>query len=464
MGSANLTMGVNGIDKTGAAFRSVKNRAAATSAQIRSMVGGAIGALGAYFSFRAVKGGIDELSHLSDVAQKTGTSVEELTKAATALSVLGIQNMGVDQLGKAFDYMAKSTGRTGMAGFYQTIEELGKIPDTAERCQAAIKVFGRSGMEFMPLVNAAKDGVSAFQAVAETMGGVSQQAAVVGDAVKDASDIIKNKFNNLWLEAIAAVARLFHGDIRGGAVAMGGYLEYGAKVGWRYLKGFFQNGEDGVARYKKVWEGLQNYIIRSMVSLVVVSKEWLKTIPERIGIGFGNAVYSVAGIFSEDIAKRGRAFTGEWAKELSFDMWRAVDKELKGMGIDATKDLSVGVRGVFEDAFSDIKTDDLEKKLERVLELAKKVTENMNNAAKPVDSVGNNERRLDELTHRQTRISNELILGGSNAATRLQLLGPTLQSETKKQTKLLEKIAANTEQTADNTEESAREEFKTLDA
>ena len=59
---------------------------------------------------------------------------------------------------------------------------------------------------------------------------------------------------------------------------------------------------------------------------------------------------------------------------------------------------------------------------------------------------------------RQTRISNDLILGGSNAATRLQILGPTLQSETKKQTSILERIAANTEKTADNTEDSGMSE------
>lgn len=51
------------------------------------------------------------------------------------------------------------------------------------------------------------------------------------------------------------------------------------------------------------------------------------------------------------------------------------------------------------------------------------------------------------------RIVNDLIMGGSNAATRLQILGPTLQNETKKQTSILEKIAQNTEKTADNTEE-----------
>ena len=113
---------IKGVDKSAGAFGSIKNRAAATSTQIRSMVGGALGALGAYFTFRSIKGGIDELGHLSDIAQKTNTSVGDLTQTAAAMNALGIQNMGVDQLGKAFDYMAKTTGRSGMEGFYKTVE------------------------------------------------------------------------------------------------------------------------------------------------------------------------------------------------------------------------------------------------------------------------------------------------------------------------------------------------------
>ena len=55
---------------------------------------------------------------------------------------------------------------------------------------------------------------------------------------------------------------------------------------------------------------------------------------------------------------------------------------------------------------------------------------------------------------KMTKISNDLVMGGSNAALKMQILGPTYQSEQKKQTSLLEKIAANTEKTADNTEET----------
>lgn len=52
-------------------------------------------------------------------------------------------------------------------------------------------------------------------------------------------------------------------------------------------------------------------------------------------------------------------------------------------------------------------------------------------------------------------VKNELIMAGSNDARKLQILGPQLQSETKKQTGLLQKIADNTKSTADNTEHDA---------
>ncbi len=45
-----------------------------------------------------------------------------------------------------------------------------------------------------------------------------------------------------------------------------------------------------------------------------------------------------------------------------------------------------------------------------------------------------------EATAIQQRVTNELVLGGSNAARRMMILGPTLQTEMKKQTQLLENI------------------------
>ena len=225
---------VQAKDQTSAAFGSIKSRAAATGAQIRSMLGGALAAAGAYLGFRAVKGGIDELGHLSDIAQKTSTSVGELTQTAAAMSALGIQNMGVDQLAKTFDFLAKNTGRTGMAGFYQTIGEIGKLPNAADRAQAAMKAFGKSGMELMPLINAADTSVEALQTVVAAMPKVPQSAADAGDAMSDAMGFAANQAKSIWLQGLASICGWFDNEYKGGvreaSLSAGNYMEFYAKT------------------------------------------------------------------------------------------------------------------------------------------------------------------------------------------------------------------------------------------
>lgn len=451
MSSSKHQIEVRGVDKTSSAFGSIKNRAAATGAQIRSMLGGALAAAGAYLGFRAIKGGIDELGHLSDVAQKTSTSVDELTKAATAMNVLGIQNMGVEQLGKAFDYMAKTTGRTGMAGFYQTIGEIGKIEDVSARAQSAMKIFGKSGMEFMPLVNAAKDGTAALRSVIETMPAVSQAAANVGDALADAKTIGADGFKRIWLNAIGAVCSRFGVDFRGGAAAMVAHVDYGVHVAWRYLKSLFDANEEGVKRFETAWKTVGNGILRSVVTLSVTCLEYIKTIPNRLLAGFAGGIMSIPGIFSSRYREWHNQNMKDWTSEISQNMWQAVDKDLKALGIDVVRD-SLGKE--LQAVFSDVKTDDLKKKLDEVLKKAAELRGNIDNAAISIEQrkdkkAGND---LVEKLLKNPQIRNELILGGGNEANRVAMLGPQLQNESKKQTALLEKIASNTEKVADNTE------------
>jgi len=400
---------IRGVDKSAGAFGSIKNRAAATSAQIRSIVGGAIAAAGAYLSFRAIKGGIDELGHLSDIAQKTNTNVGELTQTAAALSALGIQNMGVDQLGKAFDYMAKTTGRSGMEGFYKTIDELGKIPDVADRGQAAMQAFGRSGMEFMPLLNAADESVNALQTVVAAMPKVPQSAAKAGDAMSDAMGFAANQVKSIWLQGLASICGWFDNEYTGGvreaSLKAGNYMEYYAKLAVTKC----------LTWYRKVQEYLKRY-----------GEYWGTFIGTKMGGGSWTEAFQNA----------------ENAWQQALKEYDDVSKELEQKEHERTErfkrdfeDRAIAIQkfqGAYENAAITI-----EKRKER-------------DAAQGLE------------VSRQTRISNDLVLGGSNAATRLQILGPTLQSETKKQTSILEKIAANTEKTADNTEENSTEKFDTL--
>lgn len=404
---------IRGVDKSAGAFGSIKNRAAVTSAQIRSMVGGAIGALGAYFTFSSIKGGIDELGHLSDVAQRTSTSVDELTQTAAAMSAIGV-NMGVDQLAKAFDYMAKSTGRSGMAGFYQTIDELGKVDDVSKRAQAAMQAFGSSGMKFMPLINAADTSVEALKTVVDAMPKIPQSAADAGDAMSDAMGFAANQAKSIWLQGLGAICGWFDNEYKGGvreaSLSAGNYLEYYTKVAVAKC----------ITWYKKLQNGL---------------KVWGDTIGAFVGAAYVKITEG-----------------GSWD-----DVWKLTTQAFS-QSLDEYEEESK-------------RLDDIEaqrnKRFLRDFEDRKIAIEKFqgayNKAAVSIE--GRKAMGVDAEADvgRQTRISNDLVMAGSNAAMRMQILGPTLQSESKKQTALLERIATNTEKTADNTEETTKETFTTLD-
>ena len=387
---------VQAKDQTSAAFGSIKSRAAATGAQIRSMLGGALAAAGAYLGFRAVKGGIDELGHLSDIAQKTSTSVGELTQTAAAMGALGIQNMGVDQLAKSFDYMAKTTGRTGMAGFYQTIAELGKIEDVAQRGQEAMKIFGRSGMEFMPLINAADTSVEALQTVVAAMPKVPQSAADAGDAMSDAMGFAANQVKSIWLQGLGAICGWFDNEYAGGvreaSLTAGNYMEYYAKTA----------AAKCIMWYRKVQEYLKRFgdAIGTFVGVKMAGGSWSEA------WDMAGDAYKQAALEYEDVAKD--------LEKQEKERTERFKREFEDRAIAIKK-----FQGSYDSAAISIK-----KRQEKT----------------------NGE--LEGLALKAPQVRNELILGG-NEANRVALLGPQLQNETKKQTGILDRIAENTKNAAD---------------
>ena len=404
---------VKGVDQTAPAFGSIKNRAAATGAQIRSMLGGAIAAAGAYLGLRSIKGGIDQLGHLSDVAMRTSTSVDELTRTASALSALGISGMGVDQLAKSFDYMAKTTGRTGMEGFFQTIDELGKIDDVATRGEMAMKVFGKSGMAFIPLINAADRSVGALRNVIAAMPSIPQAAADAGDAASDAMGFAANQVQSIWLQGLSFLANKLNndytGDVRTAALTAGNWLEYYTKVAVAKC----------ITWYSKLQSALRPY-------------------GEAIGTFFGAAaekLFGSGGTWSDVFKQTAEAWKGglrEYADDAA--------------ELDATEEARVKrFRANYEKREAAI------RHFARAYKAAAISTADRT-AKNDVSGIAGLDAAM-----KAPAVRNELVLAG-NEANRMALLGPQLQNETKKQTDLLTKIAENTSQTARNTEEAAADE------
>lgn len=383
---------VKGVDKSAGAFSSIKNRAAATSAQIRSMVGGALAAAGVGLGLKGLSDTISNLGKLSDLSMKTGASVEDLTSMTTAFQVAGL-DITIDSLAKSFQYLEKNTGRKGIEGFFKTVEEIAKIEDPAKRGAEMVKNLGRSGMELAPLITGGAEAVEKFRTLASLMPGVSTAAANAGDDIADAQTILGKGVQTLWYKVVGKLCSLwgedFPGGVRAGALNAINYVEHFCKMSLNRLTKW--GAKAGLA-IQAVWNWAAN------------GYSWEQAWNEY----------------------------GEVSKILS----QQSDAELAQ--IDKA-------RQDYVEKLAKVSVDDL----------ANVFGKGKRGGGKLPQSVPD--------SFRSPNIRNDLIVGGSNAAMRLQLLGPTLQSESKKQTSLLEKIATNTEKTADNTEEKSGDEFVTVD-
>ena len=367
-----------GVDKTGAMFQSIGARAKATGAQIRSVLGGAIAAAGAYLSLRSIGGAIGQLGQLSDLAMKAGTSVEFLTKATTAFQVAGL-NVSAESLVKAMQYMQKNTGKQGEGGFFELTKQIAAIPDAAQRAQAAVQVFGRSGLELLPLVNNGQAAIEKFQKLQSIMPGVSTAAANAGDAANDALTIFGKGAQAIMLKAVGKIAALWGDEFPGGVRA-------GALNAINWLETFFKKAYAYINKYSAYLGALGGL---------------------------------VANFFTQGPEQAWKVYTG------TIDAATA-DFENKIKAADESREK-------YKATLSEMSVDDLANPFG-----------NAGGAAAAGESFG---------AAAAKRISNALIVGGSNQANKLAILGPQYQNETKKQTSLLEKIAKNTEKTAENTEE-----------
>ena len=405
MSSSTHQIKVKATDQTSGAFSSIQKRAAAVGSGIKNALGGALAAAGAYLGASAFVSGIKELGSLSDTAQKASVSVDELTKASTAMSVLGIKGMGVEQMANAFSEMEKKTGRTGMSGFYQTIEELGKINDASQRAALSMEIFGESGKNLIPLINAADVGTQALQDVVDVMPGIPQSAADAGDETADAMETISNGVKSLWYSAIGEIVSWFNskftGGIREAAATASNSLIYYAKVAFLSIR--------------SIWTQITNF-------------------SEKLGGAIGTLFGSLA---------NGASIKEAW--NMVKDDWNST---------------TIGQQDLLEKQDAEDRkriekwTQDYRNTQEKIKRLnkqyGKSVMTTRDRIKRDLSGLLNGEVNQATSSTMKTKISNSLIMGGSNEATKLSILGPQT-NELKKVNTTLDKIKNAVEQTARNT-------------
>jgi hypothetical protein len=212
---ASLSRTMGGLNKT----------AGSVTGGLRGMlggVGGVSGALGALAPMvggvglaAMAKGAIDAADNMNDLAQKTGVSVEQLSRFQQAANAggssieavggamvklnrnLATQNKGaseaLQQLGiSATDASGKlkSTDQVML----EVADRFANMPDGAQKSAAAMALFGRSGADLIPMLNGGRDSI---QSLTATMSGEFAKGA---DQLNDKLAAIQGKMLELGVK------------------------------------------------------------------------------------------------------------------------------------------------------------------------------------------------------------------------------------------------------------------------
>jgi hypothetical protein len=159
--------------------------------------GGLSGALGSLVPLATgaglaamAKGAIDAADNMRDMSQKTGVSVEQLSKFQQAANASGTSIEGVSSAivklskglvaggtGPAADALKtlgiNATDATGKLRSTDQVmldvaDKFSKMPDGAEKTALALQLFGKAGADMIPLLNGGRDAIDGLSATMTT--------------------------------------------------------------------------------------------------------------------------------------------------------------------------------------------------------------------------------------------------------------------------------------------------------
>lgn len=225
---------IKATDQTANAFSSVQRNFSAVHSTLSQLapaltaafsVGGIVA-----FATSALNAG-DELAKLS---QKTGLSVESLSKwrfvAESSGTTLEGMLPGLRSLAQNMDTAANGgkesaevfrrlgvpvkDARGNLRGMDAVMLDLAdrfsKMPDGAQKSALAVRVFGKAGLELIPVMNQGRAGIGELMGTAEKLGLVmTGEAARAAEQFKDSLDLIKSAAGGLKTEFLINTAPAF---------------------------------------------------------------------------------------------------------------------------------------------------------------------------------------------------------------------------------------------------------------
>lgn len=214
----------------------------ASLARTGALAVGAAMVTGAGVMAAAMKGVIDDADKMGKLAQSIGVPIEELSKLRYAADLAGVD---LDALGKAvkrlsagmLDATESATGPAArafsmlgisirdaegkMRPASEVVQDLAgrfaRMPDGVEKTALAMRIFGKSGADMIPLLNAGSDGLKEMYEEAEQLGIVlDDQTAKAAEQFNDdltrlgkVKDGIVTKITAHMLPALAGLTSAF---------------------------------------------------------------------------------------------------------------------------------------------------------------------------------------------------------------------------------------------------------------
>lgn len=180
----------------------------------------------------AMKGVLDEADKMGKAAQSLGVPVDELSRLKHAADMSGVAfdglSTGMRKLGQA---MAEAIAKPGkeVANTFQALgiklresdgtmrnssqvmsdlaEKFAKMPDGAEKTALAMQLFGKSGADLIPMLNAGRDGLQAMKDEADQLGIViDQRTAKAAESFNDNMSRLSKMVSGVWTRLTSELA------------------------------------------------------------------------------------------------------------------------------------------------------------------------------------------------------------------------------------------------------------------
>jgi hypothetical protein len=222
-----LTSGLNDANRSISDF---DKNASALAGKLKSLVAPAAIAAGAAFAVNLVRNVANAADELAKLSARTGVSVEDLSRLRHAANLSGVSNeqltQGITRLSRSMVEASQGTGQASEAfaamgvsvqnadgtlrNQREVLEDIATrfqgYQDGAAKANLAMQIFGRSGAELIPLLNAGGEGLRAMAEESDKLGNtISTRTAVASEQLNDNITRLQTNVAGLGRTAAAEV-------------------------------------------------------------------------------------------------------------------------------------------------------------------------------------------------------------------------------------------------------------------